>query len=178
MSTQIDVLSATGLRTGEVLTRGEIHRLGKRHRAVRLYWFNAAGELLLQRRAATVDHGPNLYSISVVGHVAAGESSAQTMRRELEEELGVDASTLSVDFLFSHYQEATLRDDYVDRQFNDIYVTRGELDLATVRFDPHEVAEVKFVPFADFLTMLADKTNVMSRVYGPECRDLFYFMRT
>jgi hypothetical protein len=34
MSGLIDVLSETGLRTGEVLPRTEIHRLGKRHRAV------------------------------------------------------------------------------------------------------------------------------------------------
>ncbi len=40
MAELIDVLSASGLRTGEVLLRTEIHRLGKCHRAVHLYIFN------------------------------------------------------------------------------------------------------------------------------------------
>jgi isopentenyldiphosphate isomerase len=55
MADRIDVLSAAGLRTGEILPRREIHRLGKLHRAVHLYLFNAKNELLLQQRALTVD---------------------------------------------------------------------------------------------------------------------------
>lgn len=176
MSGLIDVLSETGLRTGEILPRAEIHRLGKRHRVVRLYLFNARNELLLQRRAMTVDHGPNVFSISVLGHINAGEFSAQTVRREVEEELGIDASQLKIDFLFSHYQEAILSETYIDRQFNDIYLTFAEIDASLIRFDPAEVAEVKFVPFADFRAMLADEASLMARVYGNECRDLTYFL--
>jgi isopentenyl-diphosphate Delta-isomerase len=176
MSALIDVLSETGLRTGETLPRAEIHRLGKRHRVVRLYLFNAQNELLLQRRAMTVDHAPNLYSISVLGHINAGEFSAQTVRREVEEELGIDASQLKIDFLFSHYQEAVLNETYIDRQFNDIYVTRADLDPAHIQFDSAEVAEIKFVPFDDFRAMLADESSLMARVYGNECRDLAYFL--
>lgn len=176
MTDFIDVLSATGLRTGAVLPRAEIHRLGKRHRAVRLYLFNARNELLLQRRASTVDHAPDLFSISVVGHVNAGEYSALTVRRELAEALGVDASHQPIDFLFSYYQEATLSDMYIDRQFNDIYLLRADLDLADFHVDTREVAEVKYVPFAEFLAMLEDTSSVMARVYGQECRDLVYFL--
>jgi hypothetical protein len=41
MSDLIYVLSESGLRTEEILQRTEIHRLGKRHRVVRLYLLNA-----------------------------------------------------------------------------------------------------------------------------------------
>lgn len=176
MSGMIDVLSASGLRTGEVLPRAEIHRLGKRHRAVRLYLLNGRNELLLQRRSSTVDHGANLFSISVVGHIDAGESSAQTVRREVWEELGVDASHWQIDFLFSHYQEAILGEHYIDCQFNDVYVARVELDPIQIHFDPAEVVEVKFVPFVEFQAMLADENSLMARAYGAECRDLAYFL--
>ena len=37
MTDPIDVLSDAGLRTGEVLPRPGVHRVGKTHRAVRLY---------------------------------------------------------------------------------------------------------------------------------------------
>jgi len=92
MSNLIDVLSTSGLRTGEILPRPEIHRLGKPHRAVHLYIFNSKNEVLLQRRAPTVDHFPGFFSISVLGHINAGEFSSDTVRREVEEELGIDAS--------------------------------------------------------------------------------------
>ena len=108
MSQLIDVLSESGLRTGEILPRAEIHRLGKRHRAVHLYLFNSNNELLLQRRAPTVDHAPGVFGISVTAHVDAGEFSSETVRREVQEELGLDASQLKFDFLFSFFQEAFL----------------------------------------------------------------------
>lgn len=176
MADFIDVLSETGLRTEEVLPRAEIHRLGKRHRAVRLYLFNSQNELLLQRRSMTVDHGADLFSISVVGHIDAGEYSSDTVRREIEEELGLDSSQLRIDFLFSYYQEAVLGETYIDRQFNDIYVTYADVDPAHIRFDPSEVTEVKFVPFAEFRAMLADESSLMAQVYGNECRDVAYFV--
>jgi hypothetical protein len=69
-----------------------------------------------------------------------------------------------------------LNETYIDRQFNDIYVTRADLDPARIQFDPNEVAEIKFVPFDSFRTMLADESSLMARVYGNECRDLAYFL--
>jgi isopentenyldiphosphate isomerase len=177
MSGLIDVLSDTGLRTGEILSRAEIHRLGKYHRAVHLYLFNSQNELLIQKRSLTVDHAPGVYGISVTGHIDAGEFSAETVRRETEEELGIDASQLEIDFLFSYYQEAILHKAYIDRQFNDVYVTRADIDPALIDFDRADVSEVKFVPFAAFQAMLLDESSLFAQTYGNACRDLLYFLR-
>lgn len=178
MAELIDVLDESGLRTGEILSRAEIHRQGKRHRAVHLYLFNSRYELLLQRRSMTVDHAPGVYGISVTGHINAGEYSSQTVRREVEEELGLDASQLEFHFLFSYYQEAILHKSYLDYQFNDLYVARAEIDPAQINFDRNEVAEVKFAPFAEFQQMLADETSIFALTYGDACRDLLYFLRS
>jgi len=94
-----------------------------------------------------VDNFPGVFSISVLGHVNAGEFSSATVRREIEEELGIDASGLKIDFLFSYFSEATLNKTYIDRQFNDVYITRADIDLKLIQFDASEVSEVKFVPF-------------------------------
>jgi isopentenyldiphosphate isomerase len=177
MADLIDVLSETGLRTGEILSRTEIHRLGKRHRAVHLYLFNSQNKLLLQKRSLTVDHAPGVFGISVTGHVSAGEFSAETVRREIEEELGIEAAPLQIDFLFSYYQEAVLHETYVDRQFNDVYVTRADLDPRSIRFDRGEVSEVKFVPFEEFREMLLDESSIFAQAYGNACRDLLYFLQ-
>src|SRR5260221_6633371 len=120
MSKLIDVLSNSGLRTGEMLPRSEIHRLGKHHRAVHLYIFNRKNEVLLQRRALTVDHFPGLLGISVTGHINAGEFSSNAVRREVEEELGINASQLKIDFLFSYVSEVIFNETYIDRQVNDV----------------------------------------------------------
>lgn len=178
MSDMIDVLSPSGLRTGEILPRAEIHRLGKYHRAVHLYLFNYKNQVLLQKRALTVDHFPGLLGISVTGHVQAGECSSACVQREVEEELGIHSSQLRIHFLFSFFQEATLNEMYIDRQFNDVYITRADLQPDMIQLDRSEVAEGKFVSFESFRAMVMGETSDLAPVYAHECRDLVYFLST
>ncbi len=70
-------------------TRGELHRLGLRHRAVHILVFNTRGELFLQQRSSNKDINPGLWDTSAAGHVDLGESYDESARRELAEELGV-----------------------------------------------------------------------------------------
>lgn len=175
MSHLIDVLSSRGLRTGEILPRPEIHRLGKCHRVVRLYLFNQQNELLLQRRSLTVDHAPGLFTISALGHINAGEFSSDTVQREIEEELGIDASQLQLRFLFSYFQEAVVHETYIDRQFNDIYIARVDIQAEQIQFDQGEVSEVKFVSLETFEEMLLND-SLLAAVYADEWRDITYFL--
>jgi 16S rRNA (adenine1518-N6/adenine1519-N6)-dimethyltransferase len=62
-----------------------------RHRAIHIFLFNSAGELLLQKRSPWKDRHPLLWDSSAAGHVAAGEEYDATAARELREELGVTA---------------------------------------------------------------------------------------
>jgi isopentenyl-diphosphate delta-isomerase type 1 len=80
-------------------TRGELHRLGLRHRAVHILVFNAQGDLFLQKRSANKDINPNLWDTSAAGHVDRGESYDEAARRELMEELGIDG-TLTLRAIF------------------------------------------------------------------------------
>jgi 16S rRNA (adenine1518-N6/adenine1519-N6)-dimethyltransferase len=69
--------------------RSEVHGNNLRHRAVHIFIFNRAGELLLQKRSRWKDRHPNLWDSSAAGHVEAGEDYDGTATRELREELGV-----------------------------------------------------------------------------------------
>lgn len=69
--------------------RGELHRLGLRHRAVHILVFNPEGELLLQKRSPRKDINPGAWDTSAAGHVDFGESYEDSARRELVEELGI-----------------------------------------------------------------------------------------
>jgi isopentenyldiphosphate isomerase len=172
----IDVLDNAGLRTGEILPRADIHRLGKVHRAAHLYLLNGNNELLLQRRSLTVDQFADVYSISVTGHVKAGEYSSACIRREVEEELGIHPSQMCFDFIFSFYQEAILSETYIDRQFNDFYLARLDIDPACIQFDRSEVSEVKFIPLKHFQEVLLSQPFEISRYYENECREITYFL--
>jgi isopentenyldiphosphate isomerase len=143
---------------------------------VHLYLFNSKNEVLLQKRSLTVDHAPGRFGISVTGHIRAGEFSSDSVKREVKEELGISACQLEIDFLFSYFQEVILDGTYIDRQFNDVYVTRADVEPEHIRFDRSEVTEVKFVPFKKFREMALGKSDDFTSVYANECRDLVYFL--
>lgn len=69
------------------LSRAEVHAKNLLHRAVHIWIWNSAGELLLQTRSATKDQYPNCYTSSASGHVDAGEEYEAAAVRELGEEL-------------------------------------------------------------------------------------------
>lgn len=176
MADRIDVLDENGLRTGEVLPRSEVHWLGKWHRAVHLYLFDRSHRLLLQRRAPATDPYPGFFTISVLGHVEAGESSSRTVRRETAEELGIDPETLAFEFLFSYRSEAKLSATYIDRQFNDVYVCRADFRLEDIAFDARETSEVRLVSLEEFRAMAAEGSGGLAPVYADECRELLHFL--
>jgi isopentenyl-diphosphate delta-isomerase len=173
----IDVLDEQGNRTGEALPREEIHKLGKIHRAIHLYLFDKSNNLLLQRRSHAVDHYPDMFSISVTGHVDAGEDSYEAVARELQEELGLDPNTVKLEFLFSLRQDAYISSSYIDRQFNDIYVCWADFKIEDISFDRKVVSEVKLVPFSELEPMINQKSAELAPVYKEECSKLVALLR-
>lgn len=75
-------------------TRREVHARGLRHRAVHVFVRNAAGRIFLHRRSELKDTFPGRWNSSCAGHVAAGDDYDVTVRRELEEELGLPVPEL------------------------------------------------------------------------------------
>ncbi len=86
----LDVVDADDRVVGRA-TRGEIHARGLMHRAVHVLVFNRAGDLFLQRRSLAKDENPGLWDSSAAGHVDSGEEYVDCARREIGEELGIDA---------------------------------------------------------------------------------------
>ncbi|MCF8034363.1 MAG: NUDIX domain-containing protein [Desulfarculaceae bacterium] len=70
--------------------RGRIHAQNLRHRAVHVLLFTSDGRLWLQRRSASKDTYPEMWTSSASGHVDPGESYGQAAARELGEELGLE----------------------------------------------------------------------------------------
>ncbi|EJL9325933.1 NUDIX domain-containing protein [Vibrio cholerae] len=107
------------------------------------------GSCLLERRSATKASEPNIIAIPG-GHIEAGENQAQALQREVQEELGVDA-TRSV-YLCSLYHptefELQLLHYYVVDQW------QGEIAC-------HEADEVFWTPIApSAVETVADKIAI------------------
>ncbi len=124
---------------------------GYNRRASRAYVFNESGKVLIQRRGKKV-FKPFLLDHSMGGHVDEGETYIEAAKRELMEEIGVDAEVwkmeevtepfLSID-LFSAFYRVTVPDDY------------------EINYDPEEVDEV--------LWFTPDEIDHLISVRSKEC---------
>ena len=173
----IDVLDENGIRTGEVLTRKKVHEKGKYHRAVHLYLLDQSKQLLLQKRSNYVDHCPGMFSISLTGHVDAGESSYAALRREIHEELGFNSKELEIELMFCFKQNIKINSFYLDNQFNDVYFCVHKFDIKEINFS-QDITELRLVSLNEFESLIAEEKTDFSKIYAQEGQDLLYFLRS
>jgi isopentenyl-diphosphate delta-isomerase type 1 len=76
------------------MSRKEVHRLGRMHRAVHILISNSKGEVFLQKRSMQKDNFPGRWDSSAAGHVDTGETYDACAMREVHEELGVRMPTV------------------------------------------------------------------------------------
>src|ERR1700674_3932279 len=78
----VDLLDSSGRPTGRRKPKSEVHRDGDWHGAAHVWILNTEGQILIQRRSPTKENWPNLWDVSVAGHVSAGEGPVETAIRE------------------------------------------------------------------------------------------------
>ena len=146
----IDTLDERGNKTGRTKPKPDIHKDGDWHRSIHLWILNSRGELMVQRRSSTKENYPNLWDISVAGHLSAGEDSITSALRETEEEIGVKLRKDDIRYLFTGAERAVLNNGtYIDNEIQDVYLVRTDLDMSDMVIQREEVAEVKFVDFGE-----------------------------
>ena len=154
----LDILDEKGNKTGEVAPRKEVHSKGLWHKGVHIWIINSKRELLVQRRSKNKDVYPNKLYISVAGHPVSGEDEIESIKREFEEEIGVELDTKKLEYLFTLSQEVIENNgNFLDNQFYDVYLIEMDLDINTLKLQAEEVSEVKNIYYKDFEKMIENK---------------------
>ncbi len=121
------------------------------HRSIGILVFRG-NEVFLQKRSTTKDTLPGLWTCSVTGHVDSGEDWLQAAKRELTEEIGVEAQhdpVLIHQSIFRYSYESEMMRFY-----------RYDIDAnATLTLDQSEIAEGKW--FTVDQTFLTDQLPAM-----------------
>lgn len=168
----IDVLDEYGVKTGEVLSRSEVHKRGLWHRIIVVAIVNEKNEILLQQRSHNKDKNPDKWDISVTGHLSAGQDSLSAATREISEEvsvsLGYSVEVRDFRFMFSFRKEEKVNENHYDRQYYDFFVLRQNgLNIQNIKFQASEVQNVKFVSINE-LNEMREKGILVNR---DECYD-------
>lgn len=133
----VDVVDADD-RLVEVVTRREMRARNLRHRSVGIVVLDAAGRVLVHRRADDKDVWPGRWDLAVGGVVDSGETWESAAARELAEEIG---SVAPIDEI----GRGSYEDDDV-KAIVRMYVAR---DDGPFTFADGEVVEAFFVSIDD-----------------------------
>ena len=144
----LDLVDEDGNPTGECEEREIIHATGLRHRTAHLWLMRkhlGEVEILLQQRSEDKDSYPGCYDISSAGHIPAGMDFIPSALRELQEELGLEATAeeliLCGQRRFFHHQTFHGK-PFEDHQVSNVYVLLRDVDPAELTLQESEVQRV------------------------------------
>ena len=139
------LLDETGSACGTAAKAVVHHAQTPLHLAFSAYLFNEAGQFLLTRRAESKRTWPGVWTNTCCGHPQPGEPVADSVRRRLQQELGIDTAELVL--VLPRFRYQARMDGVLENELCPVYAGyyEGPLDP-----DPEEVADVKWVEWSDF----------------------------
>lgn len=148
----LDLYDAEGKRTGRKILRSEKHLMEENDNilVVHLCIFDRSRRMLLQKRSMQKKGWAGLWDVSAGGHVMAGESGEEAVRREAKEELGV--SWYGYMHLISRFTIPHVLDDF--------YGVTAELDPEKLTLQQGEVDTVAWVSREEALALWRDEQMV------------------
>ncbi len=136
--------------------RPEIRLHGLTYRVTYILVFNAAGEILIQRRTPIKDWCPDRYDMAAGGIIQFDESYDLSAKRELEEELGITPPLKSEFDLFYDDLIAPVK----NRNWGRVYSCQHEGPFV---LQPEEVASAKFVSIDEALELPVESVTPDTR---------------
>lgn len=143
----VELVTDDGAVAGSATVTAAHAGTGQLHRAFSVLIFDDAGRFLLQRRAAVKTRFAGRWGNACCGHPAPGEDLCASAERRLSEELGlrwVPLRPVGV-HLYRADDPETGRVEY---EYDHVLVGRAAAD-ASIRPDPAEVSEVRWIDVAD-----------------------------
>lgn len=144
----VELVSEDGVSTGTATVADAHTAPGRLHRAFSVHLLDAAGRLLLQRRAEVKTRFPLRWANACCGHPAPGQSVVDAALLRLGEELGLDGVDLTEVGVYA-YRAGDPATGTVEHEYD--HVLLGIVDTTSVRLkpDPAEVASLRWMDPAD-----------------------------
>lgn len=152
-------------KTGQTIIRGEQIPEGMFRLVVHVCIFNSKGEMLIQRRQVNKSGWPDLWDLTVGGHVIAGETSCMAAERETWEELGL---------VISMEGKRPAVTPTFPNGFDDMYTLEMEVDLSELVLQEEEVQDVRWAAKDEILTMIDQEVFIP---YHKSLIELLFFLR-
>lgn len=154
----IDEYNHLGEKIGTV-DKDEAHAKGIWHKSVHVWIINSKNEILLQYRCKDKKLYPDTWDCSFAGHISAGESSLDAVKREGMEEIGIKVDLDNLNYVLTTREEILYK-DINSKEFVDIFILRQDFKLEDISFQEEEVSDAKYVSIDEFFNLI-DNNKVL-----------------
>lgn len=150
----LDLYDDFGQKLKETINRGEKTEEGKNIMLSVAFIKNSKGEFLIQK---TSREKGNRYS-STGGHVIYEETGLETIKRELEEELGINATEQNLKYI------ATFKYPKKNCIFN-VYLLNIDINLSKIKLQDEEVESVQYLSVEEINNIINKGNFLESHAY-------------
>lgn len=144
----------TGEKTGKIISKNKAHEEGIWHSAIHIIMLSKdKSKVLLQKRCASKKLYPNMWDITVGGHISAGEDSLVSAKREFKEELGLDLDYFEFKYL-DKVKEEFYNNGINSKEFVYVYLVIGDVEVDSLKLQEEEVSEARWFNKREFLELV------------------------
>lgn len=140
-------------------SKEEAHKMGWAHWSVHLWIVNKNKEILIQKRSKTKDTYPNLWDVSVAGHVNSGENFKTAALRECKEEIGLKLKASDLLLYGKNHKQIIHNPRCIDHEFQKLFICKINFELNQVQLQNEEVSEIQLLNFETLISKLESKDS-------------------
>ncbi len=149
--------SKKGINIKKTISKDEAHQKGIWHSSVHILLVNKEHtKILLQKRCMKKKFFPNMWDITVGGHIKAGEMPDDGAKREFNEELGLDFQNYEFKYL------TKIKEEFLDNNINSkeivfVYLVEANVNVNDIILLQEEVSEVKWFSKEELINLIETK---------------------
>ena len=147
----VDLLNDRKELIGETCERNAVPE-GKYRLSIHIWIVNDKNEMLIQQRSASRKMFPNMWT-NTGGACIAGETSIETVFRELREELNVIPNIDDLELIASYKRKK----DYVD-----VWLLKQNINIKDLKFNDNEVQAAKWLTIEEWKKLLIEEKAIKS----------------
>ena len=141
----IDLLDEFGNETNKAISKKKAHQKGLWHQAIHILIINKdKTKTLIQQRCSQKNFYPNMWDISVGGHVSFNEDTLTSAKRELQEELGLDPNNYNLKEITTIKEELE-NNNIISKEYVTIYLLESDIEIHEITLQKEEVSNTKWV---------------------------------
>lgn len=179
-----DIVREDGSKTGVIKERGVAHRDGSLHLTAHIWLIRKNPEngydILLQKRSQRKESFPGCFDVSSAGHVSSGDTQDEAARRELWEELGIEALPEELEpigMLRRSVKTSFAGKAFWDEELGKIFVYEATGKDLRFQLQESEVDEVMWISFEEFLEKV-EKKSLQNCIFDEEIKLLGNYINT